>query len=66
MIMATEEDITATLKVISATTKANDSPVLLLKANSKYLLNIQAISLGLVALRHDNLFYVYFFVFVLQ
>ena len=51
MILATEEVITATLRAISATTKANDSPVLLLEANSKYLLNIQAISLGLVALR---------------
>ena len=39
------------LKAISATTKANDSPVWLLEATSKYLLNIQAISMGLVALR---------------
>ena len=30
---------------------ANDSPVLLLEATSKYLLNIHAISLGLVAFR---------------
>ena len=67
MILATEENITATLKAISATTKANDSPVLLLEANSKYLLNIQALSLGLVALDlHDNLFFVYFFVSDLQ
>ena len=48
MILATEEVITATLKAILATTKANGSPVLLLEANSKYLLNIQAISLGFV------------------
>ena len=51
MILTTEEVTTATLNAISATTKANDSPVLLLEANSKYLLNTQAISLGLVALR---------------
>ena len=50
MILATEEVITATLKAISATTKANDSPLLSLEDNLKYLLNIQAISLGLVAL----------------
>ena len=43
MILATAEVITATLRAISATTKANDSPVLLLEANSKYLLNMQAI-----------------------
>ena len=48
MILATEEVITATLIVILATTKANDSPVLLLEANSKYLLSIHAISLRLV------------------
>ena len=50
----------ATLKVILTTeklylghftTKANDSPVLLLEANSKYLVKIQAMSLGLLALR---------------
>ena len=51
--LATEEVITATLKAISATTKASDSPVLLLEANSKSLLNIQAISLGLVAPRYS-------------
>ena len=50
LILATEEVITATLKAISAT-KANDPPVFLLEDNSKYLLNIQAISLALVALR---------------
>ena len=51
MILATEEVITTTLKAILATTNANDSAVLLLEANSKYLSNIQAISLELVALR---------------
>ena len=54
MILATEEVISAILKVISATTKAIDSPVLLLEANSKYVLNIIIIGIG------DNLFYVYF------
>ena len=56
MILATAEVITATLRAISATTKANDSPVLLLEANSKYLLNMQAISLVLVALRTSRQF----------
>ena len=51
MILTTEEVITATLRAISAATKANDSPVWFLEANTKYLLNIQAISSGLVALR---------------
>ena len=51
LLLATEDVITATLKAISATTKANDSPVWLLEVTSKDLLNIQAISLGLVALR---------------
>ena len=50
----------ATLKVILTTeklylshfiTKANDSPVLLLETNSKYLVKIQAMSLALLALR---------------
>ena len=51
MILATEEVITATFKAISATTIADDSPVMLLEANSKYVLSIQAILLGLMALR---------------
>ena len=51
LLLATEEVITATLKAISAFTKANDSQVWLLEATSKHLLNIQAISLCLVALR---------------
>ena len=50
MILATKDVVTATLIASSATTKANDSQVLLLEANSQYLLNIQAISFGLVAL----------------
>ena len=45
-MLATEEVITAILKVISANTKYIDSPVLLLEANSKYVLSV-----GLVALR---------------
>ena len=46
VIFSTEEDITATLKVISATTKDIDSPVLLLEANSKYVLNLIIIGIG--------------------
>ena len=40
MMLATKEVITVILKVISATTKDIDSPVLLLEANSKYVLNL--------------------------
>ena len=46
MILATEEVITAIFKVISATTKDIDSPVLLLEANSKYVLNLIIIGIG--------------------
>ena len=45
-MLATEEVITAILKVISATTKDIDSPVLLLEANSKYVLNLIIIGIG--------------------
>ena len=45
-ILATEEVITDILKVFSATTKAIDSPVLLLEANLKYVLNIIIIGIG--------------------
>ena len=39
-MLANEEVITAILKVISAKTKNIDSPVLLLDANLKYVLNL--------------------------
>ena len=45
-MLATEEVITAFSKVISATTKYIDSPVLLLEANSKYVLNLIIIGIG--------------------
>ena len=44
-MLATEEVITAILKVISATTKYIHSPVLLLEANSKYVLNLYIIGI---------------------
>ena len=45
-MLATEEDITAIWNVISATTKYIDSPVLLIEANSKYVLNLIIIGIG--------------------
>ena len=45
-MLATKEVITAILKVISATTKNIDSPVLLFEANSKYVLNLIIIGIG--------------------
>ena len=50
--------------IITATTKANDSPVLLLESNSKYLLNIQPYNWDWWRLDlHDNFSYVYFVCF---
>ena len=46
LILATEEVITAIWKIISATSKDIDLPVLLLEANSKYILNIISIGIG--------------------
>ena len=45
-MLATKEVITAIWKVISATTKDIDSPVLLFEANSKYVLNLIIIGIG--------------------
>ena len=46
MMLATEEVITAILKVISDTTKDIDSPLLFFEANSKYILNLIIIGIG--------------------
>ena len=45
-MLATKEVITAILKVILATTKDIDSPMLLLEANLKYVLNLILIGIG--------------------